>query len=260
MPAAKKTPSKPSSDLPAPLYNIEIINASSVLTDSEILPVVSALEQQVQKDFAPVWGMSANLEFVPKGKKPSAKAWWLAICDDSDQAGALGYHDLTTNALPIGKVFAGSDLKVGHEWSVTASHELLEMLVDPGINLTVFAQSSETAGILFAYEVCDACEDEKFAYKIDKVLVSDFVYPSWFQAHAPVGSQFDFKKHIKKPFELLAGGYIGAFKIGEGTGWQQLHAAKMPTGLNLRPRVGSRRERRRTPREQWLKSQVQKKR
>jgi len=49
------------------------------------------------------------------------------ILDDSDQAGALGYHDLTSDGLPIGKVFAASDLKAGTSWTVTASHELLEM-------------------------------------------------------------------------------------------------------------------------------------
>ena len=256
MPVEKKSVKVTSADLPAPLFNIDVINVSSVLTDKQILPVIAALERQVQQDFAPIWGVSANLNYIPKGKKPSANNWWLLICDDSDQAGALGYHDLGPNGLPIGKIFAGSDIKMGHAWSVTASHELLEMLADPGINLTVLVQSSATARTLFAYEVCDACEDEKFAYKIDGILVSDFVYPAWFQSHSPAKTQFDFCKKIKKPFELLDGGYIGAFKIGDGSGWQQILASKMPTGINFRPRVGSRRERRRTPREQWLVSSV----
>lgn len=60
--------------------------------------------------------------------------------------------------MPLGKVFAGTDLKYGYTWSVTASHELLEMLADPNINLTVLLQNSETAGTLYAYEVCDAAK------------------------------------------------------------------------------------------------------
>ena len=116
---------------------------------------------------------------IPQGTPAPAGTWWLVILDDSDQAGALGYHDLTPDGLPIGKIFAASDLKAGDSWSVTASHELLEMLADPNINLTVFVQDADTTGTLYAYEVCDACEDDSFGYKINSnVLVSDFVYPA----------------------------------------------------------------------------------
>jgi hypothetical protein len=34
------------------------------------------------------------------------------------------------------------------------------MLGDPNITLTVFVQNSNTAGMLYAYKVCDACEDD----------------------------------------------------------------------------------------------------
>ena len=90
----------------------------------------------------------------------------MAILDDSDQAGALGYHDLTSEALPLDKVFAGTDLKYGYTWSVTARHQLLEMLADPNINLSVLLQTTETAGTLYAYEVCDACESDNDGYEI----------------------------------------------------------------------------------------------
>src|SRR5277367_3356936 len=177
---------------------ISIFNASTVLTDNEIRPVVNALQQQVTNDFRPAWGTDAELTFVPTGSAPPIGTWWLTILDDSDQAGALGYHDLTPDGLPIGKVFAATDLKYGSNWTVTASHELLEMLGDPNINLTVLVQrSDENAGRLFAYEVCDACEDDSFSYKIGEVNVSDFVFPSWFEGFRTEGSaQFDQTKKI----------------------------------------------------------------
>jgi len=74
---------------------ISVINATTVLTDTEIHPVVEALQQQVTKDFRPVWGVDAELSFIPSGTPPPSGTWWLAILDDSDQAGALGYHDVT---------------------------------------------------------------------------------------------------------------------------------------------------------------------
>jgi len=233
---------------------IAVINASTVLTDSQVQTAVPALQKQVSEHFFPAWGVDANLTFVPQGSNPPAGTWWLTVLDDSDQAGALGYHDLTNEGLPMGKIFAGTDLKYGSEWTVTASHELLEMLGDPNINLTVFIQKNDTSGRLYAYEVCDACEADNLAYKIDNVLVSDFVYPSWFEDfRAPNSTQFDYGKHLTKPLQLAPDGYIGIFDITSGNGWTQLTAQEMPHA-RIRAEVGTRRERRRTIRSHWMKS------
>jgi len=235
---------------------ISVINASTVVTDAEVSPVVAALQQQVNHDFGPVWGIAAQLTFIPTGNQPPAGTWWLSILDDSDQAGALGYHDITPDGLPLGKVFAGTDLKYGSQWSVTASHELLEMLADPNINLTVFVQSDQgSGGIIYSYEVCDACEADQFGYQIGNVTVSDFVYPSWFESFRAANSaQFDQQKQIQSPFQLLSGGYIGVYNVTAGSGWQQQTADKKLTDTLSRGNVGSRRERRRTPRELWVPS------
>jgi hypothetical protein len=239
---------------------ISVINESSVLTDADVTPVVVALQQQVTNDFRPFWGTDAELKMIPQGTQAPAGTWWLVILDDSDQAGALGYHDLTPEGLPMGKVFAASDLKAGTSWSVTASHELLEMLADPNINLTVFTQNAETAGTLYAYEVCDACEDDSFGYKMGNVLVSDFVYPAWFESFREQGStQFDRMNQIQNPLQLLSGGYIGVFSVTDGSGWQQKTAEKHPLNLRHRGHVGSRRERRSIPHLQWLTSLPQRK-
>jgi hypothetical protein len=233
---------------------ISIINESTVLTDPDVIPVITALQQQVTNDFRPAWGIDAELKLVSKGTPPPDANWWLVLLDDSDQAGALGYHDLTPAGLPIGKVFATSDLKAGTSWTVTASHELLEMLADPDINLTAFVQTANNQGTLYAYEVCDACEDDSFGYAIDDILVSDFVYPSWFESFRTQGStQFDRMNQIQNPLRLLKGGYIGMFNITDGSGWQQ-QTAERPSNLKFRGAVGSRRERRATPRSQWVTS------
>ncbi|HTW56883.1 MAG TPA: hypothetical protein VMD99_02005 [Terriglobales bacterium] len=239
---------------------ISVINESTVLTDAEVIPVVAALQQQVTNDFRPVWGTDAELKMIPQGAQPLNGSWWLVILDDSDQAGALGYHDLTPDGLPMGKVFAASDLKSGTSWSVTASHELLEMLADPNINLTVFVQNANAAGMLYAYEVCDACEDDSFGYPMNNILVSDFVYPAWFESFRLQGStQFDRCNVIQSPLELVAGGYIGVFNVTDGSGWQQHTAEKHPTNLRHRGHVGSRRERRSVPHNLWLTSLPQRK-
>ena len=184
------------------------------------------------------------------------------VLDNSDQAGALGYHDMTPDGLPLGKVFAATDLQFGTQWTVTASHELLEMLGDPAINLTAltmtnFDLNQNVVGRLYAYEVCDACEADPDGYDINGVLVSDFVYPAWFESFRQTGStQFDHQLRITDPFQLLPGGYISVYDMTSGTGWQQI-SRPLPQPAAFVPQrapIGSRRDRRRTPRNQWVRS------
>src|SRR5262249_32075036 len=146
---------------------IAVINESTVVKDADVTAAVHALQTQVHDHFAPAWGIDADLTIVPKTVRPPDGSWWLVVLDNADHAGAVGHHAVTNDGLPLGKVFARTTMIDGGVWTVTASHELLEMLGDPEINLTVFVQKGQqNAGRMYAYEVCDACEDDQFGYKI----------------------------------------------------------------------------------------------
>jgi len=238
---------------------IAIINACTVLDDNAIQATLPALQTQVRDHFAPVWGVDADLSFVPKGSNPAPGSWWLSIQDDTDIADDLGYHDTTNEGLPAGKVFANTDIKSGLAWTVTASHELLEMLGDPDINLYAFLQTGDSTGTFYAYEVCDPCELDRQGYSINGVQVSDFVYPAWFEGFRQVGStQFDYQNQINQPFFLLPGGYASVLDVPTGLGWRQINEPAPPATAARRARapIGSRRERRSIPRNQWRKSTV----
>ena len=223
---------------------IAIINQSNVVTDTEAQACVAALQVQVDRDFLPEWGLRADLKFFSKNSPIPPDAWQLIILDNSDQADALGYHDVTATGLPIGKIFAKTTIDIGDNWTVTASHELLEMLLDPDITECV---TSADGNILYAKEVADACEDDSLGYQINGVLVSDFVTRLWFGSKSRSGEKkYDYMGHISAPFQLLSGGYIGILDLSRTQGWQQLAAAGKPT-MKARGPVGSRRERRRIP-------------
>ena len=240
---------------------IAVKNLSGVVQDTDIQAAMPAFQTQVSQDFCGSgWGIDATLQFLHKHDKVPAGAWLLGIFNDADQAGALGYHDLTKAGLPIGKVFARTTIDNGGKWTVTFSHELLEMLADPNINLCAF---DEEARRLYAYEVCDAVEADSLGYDINGITVSDFVLPGWFEPmHAGKSERFAFKSHVKGPFQLLPGGYIGYYDLAGG-GWQQLSARTASDARSLhaqtagpipyaeRAGVGSRRERRRTSKTQW---------
>jgi hypothetical protein len=247
-----------------PDITVAIINESTVVADADVAQYAAALQVQVSQHFAPAWGVDANIVVVPKVNQPPAGSWWLVLLDDTDQAGALGYHDVTSEGLPMGKVFAKTDLDNHLSVSVTISHELLEMLGDPDVNLTTFIQSSAKVGRLYAYEVCDAVEDDQYGYAIDGVTVSDFVLPAYFEpstaAHTP-GVRYDYGGHLNGAVPtLLSGGYIGEFDVSRGSGWTQKTAATEGTphrGHLRMPHKGGRSERRRRPRDQWQVSQLE---
>ena len=246
-----------------PAIRISVLNQSTVVPDADVARAVQALQVQVTRDFRPAWGIDAELAFIPSSATAPKGTWQLVILDDSDQAGALGYHDLTEDGLPIGKVFAKTDLTYGNQWTVTASHELLELLADPDINLCTYTVM-DGKPFIYAYESADACEADQYGYEINGVLVSDFVYPSWFEPLSPPGTKFDYQGKITKPLSLLPGGYLQYFDISAGTGWQQKteplsrgRQAEFP--LAGRAHVGSRRERRRIGRDLWVPSAPNKK-
>jgi hypothetical protein len=222
---------------------IAITNVSTCLTDKQVAAVIPALQRQVTLDFRAYWSVDCQLRFLPKGE-PLAAGWWqISVTDNPDQAGALGYHELTSRGTPLGKVFAELDLQSGGSWTVTLSHELLEMLADPWINWC--AQGSD--GKMYALEVCDAVEADKLGYVIDGVLVSDFVTPSWFEPTQ--ADRVDFKRRITKPLELASEGYISVLDA-DGR-WTQIAAQAEAAGVIP---SGSRRQRRNMDKTGWRKS------
>ncbi len=178
---------------------VACINKATVGLGVDFDRLVPALQKFLDEHFVPVWGTPATLV---KATRPLAGAWCLIFLDNADAANALGYHDLTNNDLPLAKIFVKTTLASGQKVSVTACHELAEMMVDPAINL--WADGPDAS--LYAYEMCDAVEEEEFA--IDGIAMSDFVYPSYFEPFRKAKStRFDHLDLLTRPFELRKGGY-----------------------------------------------------
>jgi hypothetical protein len=228
---------------------IYIQNQTSVLSDAQVQSAIAALQIQLDRDWQPVWGTTATLMFASRNQTVPTTAWLISMLDNSDYYGALGYHDETSSGRPYGRVFAKDDITYGYSWTVTLSHELLEMMLDPYINLTVFAQDSATSGLIYAYEVCDACEDDSLGYTINGVKVSDFVYPAWFDIMITdyTGVKFDHMSRLTAPFQLYTGGYIGVFPVpNDNIGWSSINAEKIIGPAEADDRISAAKRDRRT--------------
>lgn len=191
---------------------IACFNQATTPLGVDLDALIGAMQAYVNDSVAPVWGTPAKLvtsaDFVPG-------AWAMVFLDDADQPGALAYHDLTPDGLPIAKVFVKTALDNHDAVSVAASHELVEMLVDPAVNMMTTGPDPKT---IYAYESADPVEALSFA--VNGIAMSDFVYPAYFETFRTPGSaQFDQLNQVQKVFQILPGGYQIVFTNGR---WTQL--------------------------------------
>src|SRR5262249_9518786 len=116
------------------------------------------------------------------------------------------------------KVFVRTTLQNGDLVSVSASHELVEMLVDPAINLMTTGPNAST---IYAYESADPVEE--LSFPVDGIEMSNFVYPAYFEDfHKARSVKFDEMGKVNKPFQILPGGYQIIFKRGR---WSQVYGS-----------------------------------
>jgi hypothetical protein len=180
---------------------IACVNKAKLGLGVDFDQMVAALQTFVDECFAPVWGAPAKLI---KATKPKSGDWTMIFLDRPDAPGAEGYHDITYQGLPLSKVFVVPTIEAGDLISVTACHELCEMLIDPTATLWCDGPRST----MWAYEVCDAVEEETF--NIAGVAMSDFVFPAYFELFRlkkPRSAQYDYLEKVTRPFQILKDGY-----------------------------------------------------
>src|SRR3989454_4693901 len=108
------------------------------------------------------------------------------------------------------KTFDNGDLV-----SVSASHELVEMLIDPAINLMTTGPNPK---LVYAYESADPVE--ALSFDVNGIPMSDFIHPAYFEDfHKPGSVRFDHLDKVNKPFQILSGGYQIIFRNGK---WSQV--------------------------------------
>ncbi len=225
-PAPKPTPKPPTPPvlLSPALAHVAIWNRSTVLSDAQVQAAVPSFQTAVSRDFAPAWKTDAMLAFVPKAGTPDPASWIIQILDDSTQRGMLGYHSVSATNVPDGFVYARTDQQYGLNWTVTLTHELFELLLDPYAVACIFDQSSDTAGRILPYEACDACESDEWAYDINGTKISDFILPAWLDSSLSAGSaKFDFCGRLTAPLSVGHNGYLSVCTVTASSGWTQVN-------------------------------------
>lgn len=189
------------------LNQIALVSQTNRVTLPQLVLVSAALQKQVARDLKPVWEIDATvdaferLQDVPLG-------YWPIVIKDNIPFNAQGIHLNKANGQPFALV------KFSNNWSLTTSHECLEMLVDPSGNRIVAGNSVKPGQgrVDFLVEVCDPSEAAKFGYSVNGVLVSDFYTPDYFDPVVASGVRYSFVGAVKKPRQVLDGGYLSWFE------------------------------------------------
>jgi hypothetical protein len=210
-------------------------NTGTVVTDAQCDNMIEALNIQLQ-NFCDSWSIKPAI--VVKTDSPPSGSYQIYLTTDTQYtiSGAYGYHmaplnDGTIKAYVSVNVIMAAGTKNGILFptestaasvSRVVSHELLEMLVNPGVNKKYEADLSKltrypvdeqgnniTSGT-FSYnaEVSDAVNQQSFTITTadsTKVQVSDYILPSWFLTNGI--APFNYNNTLLGPLLLSTGGY-----------------------------------------------------
>lgn len=186
---------------------------SRVIAPADLAFLVRAVNVQMEQHWAPAfeeepWPCRAYASLQGLG---SGTFWPMAILDDINAPGALGFHNWVAG-LAYGRVLASRDPLD----ATTLSHEALELRGDPRCDLWLPMPD----GRLVARELCDPCEADRYDVEVvigaetRRIWVSDFVLPAWFVAGAP--GPYTFLDSVDEPFGLSRNG--GGYRLVRNAG------------------------------------------
>jgi hypothetical protein len=222
-----------------PVNQLGLVDVTGQIEVDLVHSAAIALNLQVTRDLPQFWPVSATVMYLPNPDKIPAGVWPVQLVKTlpPDEG---GFHS-DKHKQPYAKVIAS---KTDPSWTIDASHEILEMLVDPYGNRM---QSSVAIKVVngkiqdgtgqygYLVEACDPCEDNSYAYTINGVAVSDFITPHFYDPMVTAGTRYSFTGAIKGPRQILPGGYISWVNT-EIDEWQQLmyvDPSKPPTIQNI---------------------------
>ena len=189
---------------------VAIVSKTNGVTFDELSHVATALTMQVSRDFTPIWGTTATVTAYAHPNQVPPGCWPIFVVAKLPP-GEGGFH-WTKHKQPYAEVEGGDT------WSLSASHELIEMLVDPSGSRLVAGPELVVQGnqivenpekqVEYLVEACDPCESADCSYLVEGVVVSDFFTPHYHDPVASPGTSYSFTGKLTHPRQVLKDGYI----------------------------------------------------
>jgi hypothetical protein len=208
--------------------NVALIAETAKIKDDELRRVEKVLQKRMRRDVARIWNIGTTIQSY-RDQKEIADAWPIIVRDDIQQPGAASYH-----SDKKGKPFAM--VAYTQDWPFMASHDLLEMVIDPLANRFVSGPNplprKGKGEVNFLVEVCDPCADPANGYELDGFRMADFCTQEYYNSRSAKGP-FSFNKAVSKPFQVLRNGYLTWRDPTSGHWWQKLRSAAGVQFLDL---------------------------
>jgi hypothetical protein len=192
---------------------IAVLNESARVSNADARRMTRACNKQIERDVAPAWQQEpSRVRFYRREADVPEGAAVIVILDSATSADLLGYHSETPGGHRYGRVFVdpvledgGSVYRSRYSVSTVLSHEVIEVFIDPDINLWAEGEP----GVMWAYEACDPVEADAYRIRVDSryVYISNFVFPTWFDRENPPGTRFDQMDLVSEPFTIRPDGY-----------------------------------------------------
>jgi hypothetical protein len=221
------------------VIQIGLVDTTGQIDPKLVQATSIAINLQVTRDLPQFWPTSATVICLPSPDAVPAGIWPVQLVTTLPD-GEGGYHT-DQNNQPYAHVIASPNNSI---WTIDASHEILEMLVDPwgnrmqssvAIEITNGKIQDGTGQFNYLVEACDPCEDNQYAYTVNGIAVSDFITPRFYDPLVTSGTRYSFTGAIQAPRQILPGGYLSYVDLQQNN-WEQilwLDPSKPPTIQNL---------------------------
>jgi hypothetical protein len=195
--------------------HVALVSKTRKIKTSELTKVAAALQKQAVRDLGPIWEIQATVDAFEKLKDVPAGYWPIIVKEKIDDPSAAGYHS-DKYRQPFALVAYDDG------WALTSSHEMCEMLVDPfGSRMVASGSIKPGQGrVNYLVEVCDPSEDDKFAYSVNGIMLSDFYTPNYFDPVKATSVRYSFTGCITEPKQVLKGGYLSWLDPMTAKWWQ----------------------------------------
>ena len=215
------------------IRQLALVSESTRIPRNDVSKVSAAVQKQAARDLAPIWDIAATIDSFDRLEDVPAGYWPMIVMDDIG-VNAGGVHE-DKDGQPFALISASPDLDT---WSLTTSHEALEMLVDPFGNRLIAGDSPnpDQGRVDFLVEVCDPCEAADFAYTANGILVSDFYTPRYFDPVAAPAVRYSYTGALTEPRQVLRGGYLSWKEPVSDHWWQEIwFDSDQPTFRDMGP-------------------------
>jgi len=148
---------------------------STVVHPDELAAIGAAINIQVAKHVGPAWGLQGTVStFSSPALVP---AGFVPVVIRTNAGGVAGCH------TDKGSVCAIVQYEPDWTWSVAASHEIIETLIDPTLSIKDSGPDPRdaTKQVSFIREACDPCAGETYEILVNQsVAVANFCLPAYY--------------------------------------------------------------------------------